>query len=142
MIGIPAGARAGTYDVTLTARHANGQVRRGVGRLSVLGEGGAAGGGGTAARLRLTAAVPRRLRAAVARRRGIVVLLGATEPAVARVRLFRGPATTPVASARVRLRVPGPTRVVLRSARLRRGAYRVVITAGGRRLVRRAVLTR
>jgi hypothetical protein len=143
-VGIPPGARPGTYDVTLTARHPNGQTRRGVGRLTVLGGGGGeAGGGATAARrLRLTAVLPRRLRAAAARRKGIAVILGATEPAVARVRLFRGSATAPVASARVRLRVPGPTRVVLRSARLRRGAYRVVITAEGRRLVRRAVLTR
>ena len=36
-VGIPAGARPATYDVTLTARLANGQTRRGVGRLTVLG---------------------------------------------------------------------------------------------------------
>ncbi len=142
-VGIPAAARAGTYDVTLTARLANGQARRGVGRLTVLGGGGEAGGGGTTARrLRLTVVLPRRLRAAAARRKGIAVILGATEPAVARARLFQGRVTRPLASARVRLRVPGPTRVVLRSARLRRGAYRVVVAAEGRRLVRRALLTR
>ena len=42
----------------------------------------------------------------------------------------------------MRLKVPGPTRVVLRSTRLTKGAYRVVITAGGRTFVRRAALTR
>ena len=38
-VGVPAGARAGTYDVTLTARLANGQTRTGVGRLTVRGGG-------------------------------------------------------------------------------------------------------
>ena len=38
-VGIPADARAGSYDVTLTARLANGQTRRGTGRLTVLAGG-------------------------------------------------------------------------------------------------------
>ena len=41
-VGIPAGARAGTYDVTLTARLANGQTRSRTGTLTVTGGGGAA----------------------------------------------------------------------------------------------------
>ncbi len=81
-IGIPPGARAGTYDVTLTARLANGQTRTGVGRLTVLGGATAGGGAGTLgrlpARLRLTTVLPRGLSAAQARARGIVVLIGAS----------------------------------------------------------------
>ena len=144
-VGIPAGARAGTYAVTLTARLANGQTRTGVGRLTVLGEGGGTaggGGGGTDVRLKLTTLLPRKLSAVAARRKGIVVILGATKPALARVQLFQGAAAKPKASKRVRLKVPGPTRVVLRSARLRNGVYRIVITADGRSFVRRALLTK
>ena len=144
-VGIPAGARPGTYDVTLTAR-LGGQARRGVGRLTVLdGRGGGPRGAGArgapAARLRLTTLLLRRLSAAVARRTGIVVILGATKPALARVQLFQGPGLKAKAGKRVRLRAPGPTRVVLRSSRLRMGAYRIVVTAESRRFVRRAILT-
>ena len=42
----------------------------------------------------------------------------------------------------MRLRVPGPTRVVLRSQKLKKGAYKVVITAGGRTFVKRSSLTK
>ena len=84
-VGVPAGARAGTYDVTLTARLANGQSRTGVGRLTVSGGGTAVGGGGKsgpAARLRLTTVLPKEgLRPACrGRRRGIAVLIGANTP--------------------------------------------------------------
>ena len=143
-IGVPANARPGTYDVTLTAA-VNGQTRTSVGTLRVTGApGGAAGGAapGGAARLRLTTILPRRLSARIARQRGIVLLIGATKGAVARVQLFQGRAKKPKAAKRVRLKVPGPTRVVLRSRKLVKGPYRVVITADGRRFVRRAVLTR
>ena len=85
-VGIPAGARPGKYDVTLTARLANGQARAGTGTLTVLP--GAAGG--PAARLRLTTILPRRLSAKIARRRGIVVLIGANKAGTARVQLFQG----------------------------------------------------
>jgi len=139
-VGIPQGARAGTYDVTLTARLANGQARAGTGTLTVLPGAGIAGG--PAARLRLTTVLPRRLSATIARRRGIVVLIGANKAGPARVQLFQGRAKKPKAAKRVRLKVPGPTRVVLRSRKLVKGPYRVVITADGRRFVRRAVLTR
>jgi hypothetical protein len=139
-VGIPPGARAGKYDVTLTARLANGQMRVGTGTLTVLP--GAAVARGPAARLRLTTILPRRLSARVARRKGIVVLIGATRPGVARVQLFQGRGTRPKATKRVRLRAPGPVKVVLRSARLRKGRYRVVILADGRRFVRRGALVR
>ena len=111
-VGIPAGARPGRYDVTLTARLANGQARAGTGTLTVLP--GAAGG--PAARLRLTTILPRRLSAKIARRRGVVVLIGANKAGTARVQLFQGRARAPKASKRVRLRVPGPIKVVLKSA--------------------------
>lgn len=99
-------------------------------------------GGGPAARLRLTTILPRRLSAALARRKGIVVLIGATKAAVARVQLFQGKGKLRKASKRVRLRVPGPVRVVLKSSKLRKGRYRVVIRADGGTFVRRAALTR
>ena len=137
-VGIPAGAKPGKYDVTLTARLANGQARAGTGTLTVLP--GAAGG--PAGRLRLTTILPRRLSAKIARRRGIVVLIGANKAGTARVQLFQGRGRKPKASKRVRLKVPGPTRVVLRSAKLRKGAYRVVILSDGRNFVRRAVLAK
>ncbi len=144
-VGIPAAARAGAYNVTLTARLANGQSRTGVGKLTVLGgatSGGAGAVGRLPARLRLTTVLPRGLSAAQARARGIVVLIGANKPGTARVRLFQGRGTKPKATRGVRLRVPGPARVVLKSRKLVKGPYRIVIRADGRNFVRRAVLTR
>ena len=78
-----------------------------------------------------------------ARRSGIAVLIGANKTGTARVQLFQGTGRKnrkPKASKGVRLKVPGPTRVVLKSAKLTKGAYRVVITAGGRTFVKRATL--
>jgi hypothetical protein len=138
-VGIPPGARPGRYAVTLTARLANGQVRAGTGTLTVA-PGVAVAGGGPAARLRLTTILPRRLSAALARRKGIVLLIGATKAGVARVQLFQGRGKTPKATKRLRLKVPGPTRVVLKSAKLRAGRYRIVIRADGRTFVRRGRL--
>ena len=86
--------------------------------------------------------LPRRLSAAAARRNGIVVLIGADQAGVARVRLFQGRGKAPKASKRVRLRVPGPTRVVLKSAKLRKGPYRIVIRADERTFVRRGALAK
>lgn len=141
-VGIPAGARPGRYGVTLTARLANGQARSGSGTLTVLAGPAAGDGGGPSARLRLTTVLPRRLSARIARRRGIAVLIGADRVGVARVQLFQGRARKPKASKRVRLRVPGPTKVVLRSAKLRRGPYRIVIRTDGRTFVRRGALAK
>lgn len=141
-VGIPAGARPGRYGVSLTARLANGQVRAGTGTVTVLPGAAVAGRAGARARLRLTTVLPRRLSARVARCKGIALLIGATREGVARVQLFQGRGPKPKASKRVRLRVPGPTRVVLRSARLRKGPYRIVIRADDRTFVRRAALTR
>jgi hypothetical protein len=86
--------------------------------------------------------LPRRLSARVARRRGIVVLIGATRTGPARVQIFQGRAKTPKVSKRVRLRVPGPVKVVLKSAKLRKGPYGVVIRADRRSFVRRGLLVR
>jgi hypothetical protein len=150
-VGIPADARAGTYDVTLTARLVNGQTRRGVGRLTVLaggtggGGGGGTTGGGATARLKLTTVLPRGLSVVTARRSGIAVLIGATTTGTARVQLFQGTGRKgrkPKASKGVRLRVPGPTRVVLKSKKLQKGAYRVVIRADGRNFVKSGTLTK
>jgi hypothetical protein len=143
-VGVPAGARPGTYDVTLTARLGNGQARSATAKLTVRQAPAAAAGGatGAAARLRLRTVLPHRLSARLARRRGIAVLIGATERVTARVRLFQGRPRTPKASKRVRLKVPGPVKVVLRSAAFRTGRYRVVVLADGRRFVRRGALTR
>jgi hypothetical protein len=146
-VGVPAGARPGTYDVTLTARLGNGQARSATAKLTVRqapAGGGAAGGAatGTAARLRLTTILPHRLSARVARRKGILVLIGATRGGPARVLLFQGRSKAPKASKRVRLRVPGPVKVVLKSAALRKGRYRIVIRVGGLSFVRRAALVK
>ena len=143
-VGIPASARAGTYDVTLRAKLANGQTRTGVGRLTVTGGASAVGGpgGGPAARLRLTTVLPRGLSAARARAKGVLVLIGATKPGTAQVQLFQGAGRRPKAAKGVRLRVPGPTRVLLKSRKLVKGSYRIVIRADGRTFVRRATLAR
>jgi hypothetical protein len=141
-VGIPAGAKAGTYDVTLTARLANGQTRTRIGKLTVTGGGGGTTGG-TTAKLKLTTLLPKRLSVVTARKSGIAVLIGANKAGRARVQLFQGTGKKnrkPKAGKSVRLKVPGPTRVVLKSARLRKGAYKVVIRAGGRTFVKRASL--
>jgi hypothetical protein len=146
-VGVPATARPGSYDVRLTARLGNGQTRSATGSLTVrAAPPGPPGGGGVApaatARLKVTAILPRRLSAALARRRGIAVLIGASKAGPARVQLFQGRAGRPTAAKRVRLRAPGPIKVVLRSARLRKGPFRVVVVADGRRFMRRGTLAR
>ncbi len=140
-VGVPASAAPGGYDVTFTARLANGQVRTGTRRLNVTAApaGGVAGG---AARARLSVVLPRGLALAAARRRGIVVLIGSTRRVSARVSLFQGRARRAKAVRTTRLRVPGPTRVVLRSKKLVPGAYRIVIRVQGRNIVRRGTLRR
>ena len=104
--------QAGRYDVTLTARLANGQARAGTGTLTVLP--GAAGG--PAARLRLTTSCPgacRRGSPAEGDRRPDRGQQGGT----ARVQLFQGRGKRAKATKRLRLRVPGPIKVVLKSGR-------------------------
>ena len=70
-----------------------------------------------------------------------MVLIGSTRRVSARV-LFQGPARRAKAVRTTRLRVPGPTRVVLRSKKLVPGAYRIVIRVQGRNIVRRGTLRR
>ena len=144
-VGIPAGAKAGTYDVTLTARLANGQIRTRIGKLTVTGAGGGGGTTGGNAKLKLTTLLPKGLSVVTARRSGIAVLIGANKTGTARVQLFQGTGRKnrkPKASKVVRLKVPGPTRVVLKSKKLKKGAFRIVIRAGGRNFVRSGNLTK
>ena len=132
-VGIPAGATAGTYDVTLTAKLANGQIRTRIGKLTVTGGGGGGTTGGGTVKLKLTTLLPQGLSVVTARRSGIAVLIGANKAGTARVQLFQGTGKKnkkPKASKGVRLKVPGPTRVVLRSQKLKKGGYKVVITVG------------
>ena len=144
-VGIPAGAKAGTYDVTLTAKLANGQTRSRTGKLTVTGAGGGGTtGGGTTGKLKLTTLLPKGLSAETARESGIAVLIGATKAGQARVQLFQGSGRKnrkPKASKGVRLKVPGPIQVILTSQKLHEGQYRVVIRADGRKFVKRATLT-
>jgi hypothetical protein len=121
--------------VTLTARLANGGTRTRVGKLTVLS--GAATGTGPVAWLKLTTVLPRGLSAAVACRKGIAELFGATVSGPARAQLFQGSGTKPKAPKRVPLRVPGPVRVILKSGKLKRGAFRIVVRTDDRVLLRR-----
>ena len=108
-VGIPAGAKAGTYDVTLTARLANGQTRTRIGKLTVTGGGGGTTGG--TVKLKLTTLLPKGLSVVTARKSGIAVLIGANKGGTARVQLFQGTGKKnkkPKASKGVRLKVPGP----------------------------------
>ncbi len=108
-VGIPAGAKAGTYDVTLSARLANGQTRTRIGRLTVTGGGGGTTGGST--KLKLTTVLPKGLSAVAARTSGIAVLIGSNKTGSARVQLFQGTGRKnkkPKATKSVRLKVPGP----------------------------------
>ena len=142
-VGIPAGARAGTYDVTLIARLANGQTRTRTGQ---------ADGDGRWRRRRWwgdRAAQADHGAAAEALRRGRPDqghrgpgrrLEARVRPRAALPGVRQEADKKPKASKRVRLRVPGPVRVVLRSKKLKAGPYRVVIAADGRTFVRRAVL--
>ena len=98
---------AGTYDVTLTARLANGQTRRGTGRLTVSGGGTAPCGPKRG--LRPGSAdhgTAERLSVRIARRLGIAVLICANTPG-RRVRLFQVAAQAE-GDEGVRLQVPGP----------------------------------
>jgi hypothetical protein len=154
-VGVPAGAAPGTYDVTLTAKLANGQTRAGVGKLTVVapaggggggGGGGTSGGGGggpTAGALKLTIILPPKLAARSARRSGVRVLVGSSARTRATVELFCGKRRAPLARRRgVLLRAPGPVAVILKSARLRPGACRVVVRGTGYRATKALRLRR
>ena len=103
--------------MTLTARLANGQARAGTGTLTVLR-------GRPAGRPRACAdhdPAP----APVGKdgeRRGIVVLIRGHKGGTARVQLFPGRGDREKATKRVRLRVPGPIKVVLKSCGSSRAA--------------------
>ena len=139
-VGIPAGARAGTYDVTLTAKLATGQTRSRTGKLTVHRRRRRRDDRRRDDReAEADHVLPKGLSAATARESGIAVLIGATKKATARVKLFQGTGRKnrrPKASKGVRLQVPGPAQVILKSEKLHAGPYRVVIRAGGRNFVR------
>jgi hypothetical protein len=157
-VGVPAGAAPGTYDVTLTAKLANGQTRAGVGKLTVVAPAGGGGGGGgsggsgaggggggtpTAGALKLTIILPPKLAARSARRSGVRVLVGSSARTRATVELFCGKRRAPLARRRsVLLRAPGPVAVTLKSARLRAGACRVVVRGSGFRATKALRLRR
>ena len=87
-VGVPANARPGVYEVTLTARLANGQTRTAKGRLTISGvsiEGRTAAG-----RPRLVAILPRGLTATLVRSQGLAVVIGSNRRGVARVQLLQG----------------------------------------------------
>jgi hypothetical protein len=139
-IGVPAGAKAGSYKVTLQAR-LGAQVRTGTGTLTITG----APSGSTAGRARLTTILPRKLSAAVARSKGIQLLVGSTKRTGAKVQLFQGTGKAgkkAKATKRVLLKSPGPTKVTLKSRKLKKGGYRIVITIAGRATVKRGSLTK
>lgn len=129
-VGVPPNAAPGTYTVTLTAKALGSETRTGTGQLTVLATpgGGAAGGAGKA-RLRLILA--HHLSAARARKKGIVLLIGSTKRVRVKVQLFEGRGHTALVTRLVRLNVPGPTKVVLTSARFTKGRFRIVVTGTG-----------
>jgi hypothetical protein len=128
-IGVPSNAAPGTYDVTLTAKAVLGPTRVATGKLTVSA---ATGGGTTTSRKpRLTLILARGFSAALARTKGMTVLIGSTRAVRARVRLFQGRRKKAIISKLVRLRAPGPTKVKLKSARLRKGSFRIVVSGTG-----------
>ena len=90
----------------------------------------------------ITAVLPSGLSAFEARHKGIAVLIGSSRPALASVALFQGRDKKPKIRKSLRLRAPGPTKVVLKSAKLIGGAYRVAITVQGRSFNKRGTLAR
>ena len=137
-VGVPANARPGAYEVTLTARLSTGQTRTATGRLTVSGI--TTVGRAAAGRPALVAILPGGLTATLVRSQGLPVIIGSNRRGVARVQLLHGRARRPRATLTTRLTVPGPTRVVLRSAVVQPGPYRVRITIGRTRLVLRGTL--
>lgn len=141
-VGVPAGTAPGVYDVTLTATLTDGTVRTGVGRITVTGSatgggGGGAGGGGAGAvaggKARLTTILAKGLTVGAARSGGIPVLIGSSVAGPAVVTLQQGPRRRPALTLtkRVRLKSPGPVKVIFKNRRLAKGAYRITISRSG-----------
>ena len=135
---VPKGATTGAYQVTLTARLANGQTRSATGVLRVSGI--SVQNVPPSRKLRIVAILPQGLTASLVRSQGLPVIIGSNRRGVARIQLLQGKGRKPRASLRVRVKVPGPTRVVLRSATAVPGPYRVRITIRGKRFVLRGIL--
>ncbi len=149
-VGVPPNAAPGTYNVTLTATQITGQVRTGTGKLIVTaappgttgaatgGAGAGAGGakvgvaGASAAKkARLRILLPSGFSAAQARAKGLKVLIGSTQKTRVGVKLFQGKGKKPVVAKGALLRVPGPTTVVLKSSKLKKGPFRIVAAGAG-----------
>lgn len=130
-VGVPPNAAPGTYTVTLTAKALGSETRSGTGQLSVIAAPGGATTGGAAVGARLRLILPHHLSAAIARRKGITLLIGSTKRVRVKVQLFKGSGQRALVTRLARLNVPGPTRVVLKSARFTKGRFRIIVTGIG-----------
>jgi hypothetical protein len=137
----------GTVDVSVTALGGtSAPSSAGQYVYAAASGGGAAGtgtpGAGTSAKAKITTSLPGRLKIDIARRKGITVLIRSSQRVLASVALFQGKGKKPKVRRSLRLKTTGPTKVVLKSAKLTRGTYRVVITVQGRIFSRRGTLIR
>ena len=132
---VPAGATPGTYDVTLTASLANGQTRIGVGKLTVpsppppppppppvvVG---------------LSFSLPKGLLSKTAVSKGIRLSIKSNTRIAATAALFQGKGKKPLVSKKITLKSPGPTTIILKSAKFKAGAFKVVISGKGFKFVK------
>ena len=141
----------GTVDVSVTALGGTSAASSAGRYVYAAAAGGGAGGGaggtgtptaGTGAKARITTSLPGRLKVDIARRKGITVLISSSRRVLASVALFQGKGKKPKVRRSLRLKATGPTKVVLKSAKLTRGTYRVVVTVQGRIFSKRGTLIR
>jgi hypothetical protein len=147
MVAIAPTQPPGTVDVSVTALGGtSAPSSAGQYVYAAASGGGAAGtgtpGAGTSAKAKITTSLPGRLKIDIARRKGITVLIRSSQRVLASVALFQGKGKKPKVRRSLRLKTTGPTKVVLKSAKLTRGTYRVVITVQGRIFSRRGTLIR
>lgn len=122
-VAVPAGTAPGNYDVTLTAKLANGQTRVRTGTLTVTAP--VVTPPPPVVALKLSGSLPGRLSVVSARAKGVKVTIRSNRAGRAVVRLVQG--GTGLAGKTVRLR-KGANTVVLKSRNLVAGAYRVTVT--------------
>lgn len=130
-IGIPSNAAPGTYDVTLTAKAVLGLSRVTTGKLVVTALPPAARAAAANAKPKLSLVLPKRFSASQARAKGMTLLIGSTKAIRAKVQLFQPRRKKALVSKFVRLRSPGPVTVKLKSAKLVKGPFRIVVTGTG-----------
>jgi IPT/TIG domain len=140
---------AGTVDVSVTTlggTNAPSSAAKYVYAGPAGGGTGAGGtgtpGAGTSAKARITTSVPSRLKLDDALQKGITVVIRSSLRVPASVALFQGRGKKAKVRRSLRLRASGPTKVVLRPAKLTRGAFRVTITVQGRTFTKRGTLIR